>query len=539
MNGTYPGMGDLILTGYVGTGKTTIGRLLAARYGIEFIDTDGEIERRAGMSIAEYWARHGEPAFRDLEAQVFSGLLGAGSDRVIATGAGLLIEDRNREVLGPDQRVICLTCAPNELRARLWSTRAERPHLATVSAPEFAAAVEERLERRRPIYDRYETVETGGRSPQEAVEELGRRLDLSVAGTLTVETQRRTELVFYDGALDDLGAILTAHELRGDILLLSDYSIDQAGWNAVARAQLDHAGYTVHSSSVPSGEEHKTLATVERWLACCMDHHLDRDAIVIGLGGGVVGDMAGFLAATYLRGLRLILVPTTLLAQVDAAIGGKVGVDLAGAKNLVGAFHPARLVIADPAVLKTLPAATLSDGLAEIVKTAWMLSVDLLDRVESLSKADAILESPNIIRRTAQEKLRVVAGDPYERGDRALLNFGHTVGHAIEAASEYRLSHGQAISVGMIAETLLAVDLELCRPDCVDRLGTLLQRINLPHRAPGLDPEIVFRFMRQDKKRRDGVMRFALPAAPGHGIVAPVDETAARRAITYSMGGQR
>ena len=228
----------------------------------------------------------------------------------------------------------------------------------------------------------------------------------------------------------------------------------------------------MHTHAIPQGEEHKTLQTMDAVYHAAMQAGLDRASTVVGLGGGVVGDMAGLLAATYLRGLNLVLAPTTLLAQVDAAIGGKVGVDFHAAKNMIGAFKPANLVLIDPEALQTLPASARADGLVEIIKIGYMCSRLLISQLEAIT-LENVLEHPYIIRAAAEQKVEVVRRDPLERGERMLLNFGHTIGHGLEAASGYRLSHGQAVSIGMVAETRLAVSRGWCPRSTLETLRSL------------------------------------------------------------------
>jgi len=259
--------------------------------------------------------------------------------------------------------------------------------------------------------------------------------------------------------------------------------------------------------------------------------------VVIGLGGGVIGDLAGTFAATYLRGLHLVLVPTTLVAQVDASIGGKVGVDLRTVKNMVGSFYPAELVIIDPDVLGSLPPAAVSDGLSEIVKIALVRSPRLLSTLENLREPLDVIRDTALIREAARQKILVVERDPREQGERELLNYGHTIGHAVEAASAYRLSHGQAVAVGMVAETRLAEVAGWCAPGVLGRLEALLRNFGLPRAARGLDPDIVFGHLREDKKRKGKQIRFVVPTTIGDWGAFVVSESQARDAVSFALSG--
>jgi 3-dehydroquinate synthetase/shikimate kinase len=531
-------MTDIILTGMMGTGKTVVGWALSAAYGVPFIDTDDEIERRAGCTIAEFWAANQETAFRDLEAGAFRDLLAKNAgNRIIATGAGTLVAERNRALLGNGQQVFCLTCEVDELVGRLErQDRSTRPLLSCESGEDLAATVQRRLTQRAPIYAAFEAVDTSGRDIDEIAQEIAERAGLGCAGRLTFDRRQESEVLFGRGLLGRLGPEMAARGLNGQIVVVSDRGAREAGWQDVSISSLVTAGYLVTTVAIEGGEGDKTLMTAERVCRACAGACLDRSAVIIGLGGGATCDLAGFVAATYLRGIELVLAPTTLLAQVDAAIGGKVGVDLIGFKNAVGAFYPARIVAIDPDALTSLPPALLADGLAEVVKIAFVRSRDLLDRVGALPDRKAIIRRTDIVRSAGQEKIKLVKADPYERGERALLNFGHTAGHAIETASGFALSHGQAISIGMAAETWLAEREGWCPPDTLARLTAILRRLDLPVSTAG-DPGNIVPLMGQDKKRRAGRLRFAVPAEVGRGIVLEVTPEQAAAAVAHVVDG--
>jgi 3-dehydroquinate synthase len=525
-------MRDLILTGFMGTGKTTAAKRIAEAYGLHFVDTDDEVERRAGRTITQIFQQEGEEAFRAVEAGVLSDVLPAGCGRVIAVGGGALLRPEARALLSDDQVVICLTCEPREAMARAGG--GDRPLLEEGDL----AAVEALLESRRPVYDLYPQVNTGGAA--DVTSAIAALAHASETATIDLQQERRSLLLFGRGLLARLPDLMSEHGLDGGVIVVSDETVRALPFAARALWELAQTR-TVYEVTIPPGEESKRLETLETLYRVCLEHRLDRSAIVLGLGGGVVGDIAGMVAATYLRGVRLVLAPTTLLAQADASIGGKVGVDLDGAKNMIGAFYPADLIVTDPDVLAALPFESLSDGLAEIVKSGMMLSTELLDWLESIPDAAGVLSRPDVIRRTAVEKARLTNADPFERSapsfpqSRALLNFGHTVGHAIEAAGHYRLSHGQAVAIGMAAETKLAVRKGLSPPAVFDRLQGLLKRFGLPMTASDIDAERAMGFMLQDKKRQSGSLRFSVPTELGRGELMEVSEEDARQALNFAL----
>jgi len=275
--------------------------------------------------------------------------------------------------------------------------------------------------------------------------------------------------------------------------------------------------------AVPDGEVYKTLDTVRAIYDGLIAAGIDRNGVMLAVGGGVLGDMAGFAAATYLRGIRLIQIPTTLLAMVDSSVGGKVGVDMPQGKNLIGAFKQPERVLIDPDVLHTLPAREIRCGLAEIIKHGFIADAGLLTDIEM--RADTLSSSNDqtftavmlegdfmtrLIARAMQVKIDIVQDDPYEQGIRAHLNLGHTFAHAIETVSSYAWLHGEAVGIGLLAAARLSHALGMCDTAVPQRVENLLQRLGMPHRLNDLDPETIYAAMGTDKKRQAGKLRFVL-----------------------------
>ena len=324
----------------------------------------------------------------------------------------------------------------------------------------------------------------------------------------------RYDIVLGEGALRQLGPLMAEHGLSGRVAVVSDETVAELYGDPVCR-DLRHAGFVPELIAFPAGEAHKNLNTV-RWLYdAFIAAGLERNSPVVALGGGVVGDTAGFAAATFLRGVPLVQVPTTLLAMVDASIGGKVGVDLPQGKNLVGAFKQPVLVVADPSTLHTLPEPEFRAGLAEVIKAGIIGAPDLFAHLEQ----GGLEPLEWVIRRAIEVKRDVVQEDPLEAGRRAVLNLGHTFGHALEALSGYTLLHGYAVSVGMAIAARVAVRLGLAEERVLERVEGVLIRHNLPVCYSGYAPEEVWQAMGTDKKRRGGRLRFVLPRAVGDVIV--------------------
>jgi 3-dehydroquinate synthase len=267
--------------------------------------------------------------------------------------------------------------------------------------------------------------------------------------------------------------------------------------------------------TLPAGEAYKTLDIVNQLWHGFLEAGLDRKGTVIALGGGVIGDVTGFAASTFMRGVSWVAVPTTLLAMVDASLGGKTGFDLPDGKNLIGSFHPPKLVLADPQVLKTLPEAEFISGLAEVVKHGIISDPDLFNLCSR--GLDWVQEHPEeIVRRTLAVKIKIIEEDPYEKGSRAALNLGHTVGHAVELVSGFRLRHGEAVAIGMVAEAKLAERLTVAGKGLSEAVAETLRALKLPTQIPeDLPREEIIRAMSVDKKKSSGVVRFALPAEIG------------------------
>jgi 3-dehydroquinate synthetase/shikimate kinase len=516
-------MNDVILTGFMGTGKSTIGKLLAARLDTEFIDTDAEIERRAGRSVSWLFAERGEAAFRRLEREVLSGLGNEGG-RIIAVGGGALLEEANRQLVR-GATIVCLVAEPTVLMDRI-SASEERPLLRGEHD------VYELLERREPVYGRYPQVDTTGAAPDEVADRVAQVAGLPVS-TISMPGKTPSTILLETGLLDRAGHVLRDHGVEGRVLVVTDETLDTLGWKSVVMDSLRGAGFDASVSVLPPGEDQKTLSTLEDLIEDCLDAGIERSDSIVGLGGGVVGDIAGLLAATYMRGIRLVLLPTTLLAQVDASIGGKTAVDVGSVKNVAGAFHPAEIVGIDPLALPTLPPPLVSDGVAEIVKIGMMRSVHLISSLDALGHAGDLVERPDVIWMAARLKADVVRADPTEQGIRALLNFGHTVGHGLEAAAGYRQSHGRCVAAGMAAETASTDGIAAA---VSARLTSLLDCFSLPASLPGIDPTSALSAALRDKKRRNGKVRVAIPLDVGRGSVVAWDEARLRHAVSLATG---
>jgi len=511
---------NLILYGPPGAGKTSVGRELARRLGREFVDADAVIAARAGRTIPALFAERGEAGFRQLEAEVCAELA-ARDGLVIAPGGGAFLDPANRAALERAGLVICLRADAATLLARL-TAEGGRPLLADDPAAKLGAL----LESRRSLYDSCPVqIETAGRTVAQVADAIEAQL---VTRTLSVDAPGlQHEVVLGYGLLSQIPRLLEERRLTGPALLVTDENVV---------GQIPGLGSQYPALVLPPGESNKTLDTIRRIYDACLEHGLDRNALLVAVGGGVIGDMAGFAAATFMRGVRWVNVPTTLLAMVDASLGGKTGVDLPQGKNLVGAFHPPALVVSDPLVLNTLPAAERASGLAEVIKHAVIGDPALFEWLEG----PLAFGSLDQLERAIRVKARVVEADPFERGRRATLNLGHTIGHGVEAASGYALRHGEAVAVGLAAEAEMAERLGLAEPGLAGRMARVLARRGLPVRAPGLNPVAVRAAMGSDKKRAGGRLKFALPRRLGDVVWGvEVDEALLMETLRTLTAGYR
>ena len=327
-------------------------------------------------------------------------------------------------------------------------------------------------------------------------------------------------------SIDELGEKMQGlSKLGKKALIVSNPAIFKQYGQRVAEA-LTQAGFTVNSCILPAGERYKTSATLQKIYDAALENRLERSSVMVALGGGVVGDMTGFAAATWLRGIHVVQVPTSLLAMVDAAIGGKTGINHPRGKNLIGAFHQPRLVLIDPQVLKTLPAREFRAAIAEVIKYGIIWDADLFERLERADRLDQIrFVSDQLVQtilvRSAQSKAHVVSKDEKESGLREILNYGHTIGHAIESLTNYRvINHGEGVAIGMMAAGLIAVEMGLWDQGECDRQSALIEKAGLPTRIPEkVDRADLLPMLQADKKVRDGKVRFVLPRQIGTVIV--------------------
>jgi shikimate kinase/3-dehydroquinate synthase len=515
---------SIVLVGLMGAGKTAVGRRLAQALGLPFVDTDQEVEAAAGCSVSEIFARFGEPAFRDVERRVIRRLLD-GKRIVLASGGGAFMDRDTRAVIRSKGLSIWIRASLSLLLKRV----AGRTHRPLLMSGDPAQILQGLIDLRHPIYAEADIVIE---SRDEPVDSMARRLTEAV---LAHEPPLRVpvdlagdgyDVVIGSGLLARAGSLLARVLPQRRAIIVTDRIV--AGLHlATLKSGLENAGFTTGTVEIEPGEASKS---VEGW-AELADHLLargvERRTAIVALGGGVVGDLAGFAAAATLRGLPFVQIPTTLLAQVDSSVGGKTGINTRHGKNLIGAFHQPRIVLADTDVLATLPPRELRAGYAEIVKAGLIGDAGFYEWCEAHGAGVVAGDGPaqaEAIRRACAFKAAVVGDDEREEREnngRALLNLGHTFAHALEAEVGYggALLHGEAVAIGLVLAFGLSARLGYCAPADGARVRAHLETVGLPTALDGLNrsfsAERLLTHMRRDKKMRDGVLHFVLVHAIG------------------------
>jgi len=527
-------MQRIFLTGLPGSGKSSVGRNVASLLGWNFIDTDDLLAGQSGVPVGQVLTQVGEELFRQLESEMLR--TAAGQEMVvIATGGGAIISAANRELMCERGLTVYLEVsvetAWQRIQQHLQQSGASvvRPLVIGDDGPQRLLTL---YETRRAWYEEAEVhLDTEHHVP----ETLAQRLlsYMLTSGYLAPPNAPRevitqpllsstSQAIVEWGGLRHLPATLRSYELPTRLFIVTDSAVGEL-YAQPLLALLEENGFAPQLMSVPAGEASKSFACFQQIIDWLVQHKAEQKEAIIALGGGVVGDLAGFVASCYQRGVPLIQVPTTLLAQVDSAIGGKTGINHALGKNLIGAFYQAKLIYADPAFLLTLPERVYREGWAEIIKYAMILDAELFrileEQVNALLARDAGLLSA-IIARCIRMKMDIVQRDERDGGLRNILNYGHTFGHALEVVTEYGTwLHGEAVAIGMQVAAHIAVASGLLSQEDADRQRGLLQAFGLPVQCAGVDIDAVMQAMRRDKKVRAGSARWALATGIGHAEV--------------------
>jgi 3-dehydroquinate synthase len=547
-------LSNIILTGFSYTGKTRVSRIVARRLGWDLVDTDDEIVRLAGKPIPDIFAQDGEERFRELEQQALSDVCQR-NQTVISTGGGIIMAAENRRIMKESSVVICLEAEPETIYRRLMIDSQEsgekvvRPLLADENPLERITSLKES---RQSNYARSDwTVHTDNLTLEEVASEVihgwgvisrgeaGTSEDQQTACVVTTATESYPVFVGWD-LLDSLGQRMKSAGLGGDAYIISDDNVFPIYGERV-KASLEGAGFTVDSLVVPHGEMSKSLAVALRIYDFLVVHRAERSHAIVALGGGMVGDLGGFAAATFLRGVPLVQVPTSLVGMVDSSIGGKVAINHPEGKNLIGSFYQPRLVLSDVHTLSTLPERELISGWAEVIKHGFIRDAEyvrfLEESMDKLSSLDS-MSTTEAIRRGAAIKAAVVSEDEKEAGLRMILNYGHTIAHGLETATGYeRMLHGEAVAVGIVGAAEIAAKLGLLDDSVVERQKTLLREFGLPVTCPGVDVNAVMRAIELDKKVRMKAVRWVLLSQIGETVIRNDVSSEVVRSVVEELAG--
>lgn len=537
---------DIVLVGLPGSGKSAVGRRLANRHGAAFIDLDERIETDTGRTIPEIFADDGEAAFRTLERRAVADLGPADADpaiaRIIASGGGAVVDPRNRWALYHGRVAIWLDGRPEVLAQRLRRSPRIRP---LVQSGDPIGAVRDLALKRERFYAAAAIRIAGVAEVPDVIRTIEDRLaeDRSATGTTLLRAETAIgRVVIGDGiATSEVAAALERLRARRAILVSEPGAWDAFGSGVATGLRL--AGWTVETILLPQGEDAKRLSVVEGTARDLVRLRVERGEPLVAIGGGALGDAAGFVAATYLRGVPLIHVPTTLVAQIDSSIGGKTGVDLPEGKNLIGAFHLPEVTIIDTAALRTLPERQRRAALGEAVKMAALGDERLFELLEAdgpdiavgstgLDAGGAVAE---VVERCAWAKVDVVLADQREHdptGGRITLNLGHSVGHALEATAGYsELLHGEAVAYGLRAACSIGQAVGVTPASRADRITHLLDRLGLATDPVPYSLEAVLGHLASDKKHAAGALRWVLPTEDGVLVRSGIEAEVVARAV--------
>ncbi len=528
---------SIVLVGMMGSGKTSVGRRFAARLGLDFADADAEIEAAAGMTVPEIFAKHGEAYFRDGERRVVARLLDE-RQRVLATGGGAFMSQQTRERIAA-QGVSVWLKADLDVLLRRVRKRSNRPLLANVDAEETLRRL---MAERYPVYAQADFTVISREGPHEAVvESIVNTLEAGLPGVARLASPAPSACVRVELA-DRAYDILIGPDLigaAGDHIaqvapgaacaIVTDANVAQAHLPAL-QASLERAGIRHATIIVDPGEGSKSWGTFARVCDAIIAARMERKDVVVALGGGVVGDLAGFAASAIRRGMDFVQIPTSLLAQVDSSVGGKTAINSEHGKNLIGAFYQPSLVLADTSALASLPEREFRAGYAEVAKYGVIDDAPFFAWLERnwrgvFTRGPELTEA---IRKSCASKAAVVARDETEQGDRALLNLGHTFGHALESLTHYdgsRLVHGEGVAIGLACAMRFSAKLGHCSAVDATRVAAHLREVGLPTRIGHIagwnaGADEILEAMYQDKKVSRGALTFILARGVGQSFIA-------------------
>ncbi len=542
---------NIFLVGLMGSGKTTVGRLLAKRLGMRFVDSDHEIEARTGATISWIFEIEGEDSFRRREVETIDDLTSQ-DGVVLATGGGAVVHPENRKNLKTRGTVIYLRATVNNILQRtmhdksrpLLQTENRRQKIEELARPRekfYSEVADIIIDTGRPnVHAMVQTIMNQLANPDRKKNSFDKQKKRPINRNNKINMNRESNnahlkvdlgkrsypIEIGTGLLKDIK--LLSRTIRGKRLAIITNDVVAPLYLDKLTASLEEAGKQVISIVLPDGGKEKNWESLMKIFDFLMENKCDRKTTLVALGGGVIGDMTGYAAASFMRGVPFVQVPTTLLAEVDSSVGGKTGINHPLGKNMIGAFYQPEAVLADTSTLNTLPDKELTAGLAEVIKYGAIIDAQFFDWIEAnvgklLSRDSAILAYA--IKRSCEIKADIVRQDERESGLRAILNFGHTFGHAIEAGLGYGTwLHGEAVGCGMVMAADLSYRMGLLDERSRDRIRDVVEKSGLPTVAPDLGSDRWIGLMEVDKKNVGGEIQFVLLKAMGHAFVTKVPE---------------
>ncbi|MCH7504320.1 3-dehydroquinate synthase [PVC group bacterium] len=515
---------NIILVGFMGSGKTLVGQELTRKTGMKFVDLDTEIEHHEGCPISEIFDQKGELYFRDVESMLAK-KYSRKRNQVISTGGGVVKSEQNMKHLQKNGVLFFLDSSVDEI----WENTRSTAHRPLLKVPNPKERIRQLLEERIPQYRKSDfIVKTKNRDAPTIAKEImsiyKKRKELSRLN-VCLEEHNSYDIVIGNDIRDLLACEIRKVFQGTSIHIITNTTVNKL-YGSPIEIHLKEYGFDVHRIVIPDGERYKTQKTLGNIYDKFIENRLHRDGLVLTLGGGVVGDIGGYAAATYMRGISYIHIPTTLLADVDSSVGGKVGINHPKGKNMIGAFFQPKLVFIDTAFLKSLNKMELRAGLAEVIKYGIIHDARLFKYLQKNRKKIINLnhEAVNfIVKKSCEIKTAVVEKDEKEEGLRAILNFGHTFGHAIEAVTRYKtFRHGEAIAIGMNMAAALSVREGYMKREEMLKITKLIRDYKLPIKVDQkkASPENIFKAMKKDKKVFTNRLRFILAQKIGKVFIS-------------------
>ncbi|MFP4081958.1 MAG: 3-dehydroquinate synthase [Candidatus Aminicenantes bacterium] len=508
---------NIILTGMMGVGKTTIGKRLAQKLDLEFLDLDDYIQKKTHLTIPQIFSEHGEPYFRRIEKK-FCNQIAQKNNAVISTGGKTLLDKENLNSLSSSGIIITLLSSPDKILLRIKGGASKRPLL---NSPPAESLYKIYRQRKHHYLNLPNKIDTTSLHEKEVVDEIvklikgeSKRYEMDIR-------EKKSSVIIKTGLSQAVCSYLKDIVQEKRVFILSDKNVFGVHGKTLLK-ELERACLKYSVFLLCPGESQKNLKTAEKVYSWLLKDKASRSSLLISFGGGVVSDVGGYVASTFHRGINLVNIPTTLLAQIDASIGGKNGINLNQAKNQIGTFYAPSLVMIDPLFLVSLDPRHMKEGTIEAIKAGVIADRVLFETIKKNARQILLKDMKSleeVINRAIQVKLDIVNQDPYEKGKRKILNLGHTFGHALESYFNYeKITHGQAVGLGMICAGKMARLMKVSKEDLLSEIKEILHQWQMPLHLKNLDISKILSLMEYDKKRKEDSLSFVIPKRIGEAV---------------------